>query len=272
MSDNYELVGSIRSALLAISDHYDMALIPAKMTAGVKLPTAPSPDSHMKYAGKVYAESPAPTNLDVIETRRRTHADLLHYTRVIQFEVTDIDGGTIATRIDGGNVDELCDFIGRWADRLATECPAEAERAASDLAAHGRKLKGHALPNKRDWMPVGDCPVTVADADGNSVQCGAKVRAYTDKQFIQCPECGTEDTLAWWMSQIVPEGSDTATATQVIAYVAMRGSLILHHDQIRKWASLGHIQRHGKDVKGRTLYSSSAVLAYAQDRVKEEVA
>jgi hypothetical protein len=74
------------------------------------------------------------------------------------------------------------------------------------------------------------------------------------------------------MSQIVPEGSDKATATEVIAYVAMRGSQIIHHDQIRKWASLGHILRHGKDVKGRTLYSSSAVLAYAQQQTKEEVA
>ena len=91
-------------------------------------------------------------------------------------------------------------------------------------------------------------------------------------QFIKCPGCGTEDTIDWWISQIVPEGSDKATATEVIAYVAMRGGEILHHDQIRKWKSLGHIRGHGKDVKGRTLYSSAAVLAYAMTKTKEAAA
>jgi hypothetical protein len=74
------------------------------------------------------------------------------------------------------------------------------------------------------------------------------------------------------MSQIVPEGSDLAHADAVIACVTMRTFQPLTHGQLRQWAYLGNIQRHGKDTKGRTLYSSKAVLAYAQHQIKEEAA
>ena len=262
MSDNYELVGSIRRACNDIADHYEGALDGPRRGGSVG-------------GGSGSKEPPLPVSAHILDVRRDTHTDLAHWARVVYELVRNGEGGQISQRITDDEQQQpmaLAAFIGHWAQGLADADQGEAELCAEELRGHADKLRRLALPDRRDWMPIGDCPVTVADPAGNPVACGVKVRAYPDKQFIQCPGCGTEDTLAWWMSQIVPEGSDRATATQVIAYVAMRGSLILHHDQIRKWASLGHIKRHGKDVKGRTLYSSAAVLAYAEKQTKEEVA
>lgn len=287
MSEPYETVGAIRRACYAIADHYDMALIPAKLTSGVKLPTQASDDAKMKYAAKVFAHSPAPTSVDVLDARRGAYNDLLHYTRIIQFEVTNINGGLIQTRVDAGNVRELCAFIERWAEKLAEQCPAEAMQAADDLPKHGQALKGYALPSKRDWMPLGDCPITVADADGNSVECGHRVRAYNREQdslvwssdadasartveriqFIRCPGCGHEDTLAWWMSQIVgnPEAKPLVTADELISVVARDLGHILTHATIRQWVHRNQIPKAGKDAKGRNLYDHAIVVALIRE-------
>jgi hypothetical protein len=125
-------------------------------------------------------------------------------------------------------------------------------------------------------MALGECPVTVADAQGNSVPCGTPLRAYPDEdethRFVKCHGCGTEDTIEWWMSQIVPEAADHTHAKAIIACVAMRTGTLVTDTLLWKWASRGFIQRHGKDLKGRTLYSSAAVLAYVQHQIKEEAA
>lgn len=291
MTDIYQTVGSIRRSLVSIRDHYDMALIPPSRV-GMKEPTKAVTGEKMKYAGKTMRHSPPPVDVGVLQARIAAHSDLSHYCRVILFEVTDINGRPIQTKLRPDDPVMLAWFVDTWAQRLVEQVPLEAEVCERDLAKHARVLKHLALPSRRDWMPIGDCPVTIADADGNSVPCGAKVRAYDRTevesswssssetserklkriQFIKCPGCGTEDTLGWWMSQIMPEGSDLATATEVITYVAMHAGVIIRHDQIRQWASRDHIQRHGKDDKGRTLYSSGAVLAYAKDQIEEEAA
>jgi|SRR5690348_8236743 len=281
MTERYQTVGAIRRACNDISDHWEGSLSGPRVTGSIG-----------GSAGS--KEPPTPVGVDVLDARRDAHGDLAHWARVVLELVVDGEGRRMTWTLPDDDTQPLAlaAFVSHWAERLADIDQAEAELCAEELAKHGHKLKALALPDRRDWMPIGDCPVTVADADGNSVECGATVRAYdrvaestawTSEadgagrkieriQFIRCPGCGTEDTLAWWMSQIIPEGSDRATASEVIAYVAMCAGLILHHDQIRKWASLGNIQRHGKDVKGRTLYSSAAVLAYARRQEKEAVA
>jgi hypothetical protein len=262
----YQLVGAIRRACIAIRDHYEGSLDGPRKGGNVG-------------GGAASEEPPLPVSVHVLDARRETHMDLAHYARVIYGEVRDINGGEIQTRIsddEQGQPLELAAFIDRWAQRLAEEVPIEAETCADDLARHARRLKALALPDRRDWMPLGECPVTVADDAGNAVECGTQVRAYPDEdevhRFVTCPGCGTEDTIQWWMSQIVPEASDLAHASAVIACVAMRTMKPLSHEQLRQWASREVIQRHGKDMKGRTLYSLAAVLAYVQTQTKEEVA
>lgn len=269
MTDDYQTVGSIRRSLVSIRDHYDMALIPPSR-AGIKEPTKAVTGEKMRYAGKIMRHSPPPADLAVIQARMDAHSDLSHYCRVILFEVTDINGNPIQTKLRPHDPIMLAWFIDTWAQRLVEECPLEAVVCERDLAKHARTLQRMALPDRRDWMPIGECPVTVADADGNSVPCGAKVRAYQDRHFISCPGCGTEDTLAWWMSQIAPEGADLAHIDAVIACVVARTFKTLTHAQVRQWKARGHIKAHGRDGKGRTLYSSAAVLAYVQHQTKEE--
>lgn len=257
MTDNYELVGSIRRDLAMIVDYYDEALEPVRRASGSQV--------------KASKEPPLPIGAHILDARRETVVDLTYWARFLLDEVRDVNDQPLSRGPQSLHPDDLAPFVSTWVDWLVTNMAEDAANLSSDASKHANALKQLAAPDRRDWMPIGECPVPVA-VDGTSVACGTQVRAYPEKQFIRCPGCGTEDTLSWWMSQIVPEGSDKATATEVIAYVAMRAGEILHHDQIRKWKSLGHIQGHGKDVKGRTLYSSAAVLAYAQSKSKEDVA
>lgn len=280
MTDHYELVGHIRKALTEISDFYDRSLDGPREAGSIG-------------GGNATKEAPAPVPLHTLDVRADAKGSLRYWVGFIHDEVRDHNKETSTTVIDGDNIPAMCEHINRWTDILAGQWPDEAADLLKEARKNGNALHRLALPERRDWIPIGACPVTVADADGNSVACGAQVRAYdrtelddtwtsgTDTiterkvkriQFIECPGCGTNDTLSWWMSQILPEGSDKATASQVITFVAVRGDVVLSHDQIRKWKSLGHIQGHGQDVKGRTLYSCGAVLAYAKDKTKEAVA
>jgi len=252
------LAGQIRRDLYAIVDHYDAALEPARRAAGSQV--------------KVTKEPPLPISAHVLQVRRETATDLTYWARFLLDEVRDVNGNPLQHGPTSVAPDALVPFVARWVDWLITNMPDDADNLAEDAAKHATGLRDIVFPPRRDWMPIGDCPVTVADADGNSVACGTKVRAYPERSFIACPGCGTEDTLAWWMSQIVPEGSDLAHADAVIACVTSRTFRPLTHEQLRQWASRGFVKRHGKDTKGRTLYSSAAVLAYAQTQTKEEAA
>jgi hypothetical protein len=255
---NDDLAGQIRRDLWAVSDLYDEVLEPVRRAAGSHVTTTKTP--------------PLPISAAILDTRAEASRDLHYWARFILDEVRDVNGELMTNRIADTRPETLVRFIVIWVDRIVSEFPDDADNLAREVGEHVRELRQFARPERRDWMPIGECPVTVADADGNSVVCGAKVRAYPDRAFIACPSCGTEDTLAWWMSQIVPEGSDLAHADAVIACVTMRTFRPLSHEQIRKWAHRGFIQRHGKDTKGRTLYSSAAVLAYAQHQTQEDVA
>lgn len=255
MTDSPTLAGRIRRDLYAIADLYDEALEPVRRAAG----------SHVTAS----KEPPLPIGAHILDVRREAANDLAYWARFLLDEVRDVDGETLQHGPTSTDVVDLVPFVARWADWLEAHMADDAENLAGDAEKHAKALRGITDPNRRDWLPIGECPVTVADAQGNAVACGAKVRAYPERQFIACPGCGTEDTLAWWMSQIVPEGSDLAHADAVIACVTSRTFRPLSHELLRKWASLGHVRRHGKDAKGRTLYSSAAVLAYAQNQTKE---
>jgi hypothetical protein len=164
----------------------------------------------------------------------------------------------------------LCLFLERHAQWLSGH-PA-APDAITELRQAANQVRTLAVPKRRDWLPIGDCPVTIANPQGNPTPCAGKVRAYPNRQFIRCPHCGTEDTLAWWMSQIIPEGSDLGNADTVIAFVVSRTFRPISHEQLRQWATRGQVLRHGRDVKGRTLYSSHATLDWVVNQTREAAA
>jgi hypothetical protein len=263
-----DLAGQIRRDLYAIMDLFDEALEPVRRAPGSQV--------------KASKEPPAPIRAHVVDVRSAARTDLVNWAGFILDEIRDIDGNPMTNRLVTATPKALVPFIATWVDHIIREFPADGDLIATKAREHVKALldiSGLAIQNgvivvraPRDWMPIGECPVTVADADGNSVVCGANVRAYAERAFIRCPGCGTEDTLAWWMSQIVPEGSDLAPADAVIACVAMRTMQALNHQSLRHWAHRGHIQRHGKDTKGRTLYSTRAVLAWVTDGIEEDAA
>lgn len=257
MTETYELVGSIRRSLHAIRDHYDGALDGPRRAGSVG-----------GSAGS--KEPPAPVGLHILDARRDAHLDLAHYARVVYMACTDVNGNPITTRITEDERQQphaLADFLDTWADRLADADPTEAAACDRDMARHAKALRSLALPDRRDWVPLGPCPIELEDG-----LCGFLVKAFPEKQTINCSGCGTEGDLYWWMAMLAPEGADLATADGVIACVAGRTGEVLTHDRVWKWGQRGVILTHGKDAKGRTLYSKAAVLAYATDKIKEDVA
>ena len=267
------LAGRIRHDLYTIIDHYDETLEPHQHGT-TKLPTQAAKGTPIRYAPKALKEAPAPVSLHVLDARREAHRDLHFWARFIMGAVTDIDGNPIRTHIDGTNTPALAAFVAHWADRITTDHPDDADNLAQEAAKHARTLRRTAampeIGGDHDEfvihaIGIGRCPVTVDQG-----ACGTKVRAYADRALIKCHGCGTEDTVAWWMSQIAPEGADLATADSVIACVAARTLSTISHDQLRQWATRGHIQRHGKDTKGRTLYSTAAVLAWYTEGQQED--
>lgn len=261
-----DLAGQIRQNLYHILDLYDETLEPVKRANGSQI--------------KASKEPPLPISAHILDIRNATRTDLINWAGFILDEIRDINGNPLTNRLVTATPTALVPFIATWVDHIISDFPDDANLIATKTSRHVQALLGITglaiekgqivIRAPRDWIPIGDCPVTVADAEGNSVVCGAMVRAHADKSFIECPSCGTNDTLSWWMSQIVPEGSDLAHADAVIACVVSRTFQPLTHEQLRQWASRGYVNRHGKDTKGRTLYSSRAVLAYAQHQTKEE--
>jgi hypothetical protein len=267
VTDN--LAGDIRKHLYTIADHYDEALEPPRRPQ-TKMPTETS-DGKIRYATKVMRVSPAPISLDVLDARRDALLDIHFWARFVMGEVTDIHGNPLRCWVDGTNMRGMCQFVATWADRLADDHPDEAQDCLEEVAKHAGKLKGYAFPDRRDWTKIGKCPVMV-DTDEGPAACGATVRAYEGRPTIECQACGTKADLDWWMSQIAPEGSDLNAAADIIATVAWVADKVLTNEQLWQWATRGHIQRHGKDVKGRTLYSSKAVIEWVVKGVKETVA
>lgn len=244
LSDTDRLAGRIRKALYGVIDHYAGAL-----TAG---------GGASFSAVHSTMESRMPVSADVLDARDLCCSRLAGWALLV-LEERDLRYAALHASDAVG----LARFLVVHADWLAGH--EAAKDALEEIASSSRDLKDLDEPRQRDWLPIGECPVIVGDDP-----CGATVRAYTNRHFIACSRCGTEDTLAWWMSQIVPEGgTDLAAADTAIACVVSETFRPLSHEQLRQWATRGYIRRHGKDHRGRTLYSSRALLAYARDGHKE---
>lgn len=276
MTEAYETVGNIRRACQQITDHWEGSLSGPRVSGDIG-----------GSAGS--KEPPAPVSLDILDARHEAHGDLAHWARVVLQTVVDGEGHRMDWTLPDDDTQPLAlaAFVSHWAERLTALDHLEAELCAEELTKHGRRLKSLALPDRRDWIPIGDCPITVADANGNSVECGHQVRAYdqvqdasvwtsdtTDAgrkieriQFIRCPGCGHEDTLAWWMSQIVgnPEAKPLVTADELISVVARDLGHILTHATIRQWVHRNQIPKAGKDAKGRNLYDHAIVVALIRE-------
>jgi hypothetical protein len=211
-------------------------------------------------------EPPPPVALSTLDDRAECCARLAGWALVV------IDERELHPKLDGLDAVMLARFVDTHAGWFA-EHPAGLD-VARELADSARKIERLARPERRDYVVIGECPRTVASAEGEQVVCGRLVRAYPEKNIIKCPGCGHEDTLAWWESVIVPnlEDKPLLTVGELVMVLHRRTGRQIPEGTIRQWASTGHIRRHGKDKRGRTLYDRVAVVAYVEDGAKETAA
>ena len=210
-------------------------------------------------------EPPPPVPLHTIDVRAECCDRLAGWALMIA-ETKDLH-----PRINVRDAPLLARFVEKWAQWLSThEAGGLCEAELTDSA---QKITRLASPERRDYLVIGVCPVSVA-VDGSPAPCGGQVRAYTERNLIQCRRCGTEDTLAWWESQIVPnlEAKALLTGSEVCIVVHRQTTQVVAESTVRQWAVRGFVQRHGKDTKGRTLYSWLAVVMYVQSGQREVAA
>jgi hypothetical protein len=229
MTDNYELVGSIRRDLQRIADNYDEALDPVRRAAG-------SPVKGSK-------EPPLPVSAHILDVRADAHRDLMFWARFLLDEVRDVNGDPLQHGPTSVEVGELVPFVSRWVDWLLREMPDDGENLATEASKHARALSGIVLgPKVREWVSLGDCPLTVA-RDGESVPCEAPLRAYPGKNFIACKGCGHEDTLDWWRAKLVGHRPVLVGAKELVDILLIDLKVSVDADTVRQWAHRGKIAR-----------------------------
>lgn len=150
----------------------------------------------------------------------------------------------------------LVDFIVRWARWFSGH--EAAEDCVGELSTVAGQMRAAVAPIRREWMPIGTCPLGV---DAGEV-CGGQVRAYPERD-PQCARCGTEAVASWWERVMFPdvELSEMVTADELVLVLhrAFGGSPV-KPSTLRQWIKRGVIVASGKDDKGRTLYDRGAVV------------
>jgi len=264
----YEVAAHIRKSLAEIVELYDETLIPQRVTSGVRLPTEAVDGERMRFARRALKDPPMPVSAAVLDARRSCHGDLLHFARSVLMMCVDINGDPIVTQVNHESIPDLCAFLGTWAFALADVDPEEARLLERDMGRHASTLRATAYPPRQESMLLGPCPVTVADPEGNAVVCNHPVRAHAERPLVTCGACGTEDTVDWWMGQILGnhDAKPLVTADELISIIARLTNEVLTHAQIRQWAARNKIPRAGRDAKGRALYDHVVVLGIVRGK------
>lgn len=132
-----------------------------------------------------------------------------------------------------------------------------------------RDVRPVAFRSKPSGVFLGVCPV-----ETETGVCGARLwhdpSGYVGEK-VTCRKCGTTQPLDWWRTALQPnaEAAELLTAQDLVPILAWETNHAISEDQIRQWATRGHIQRHGRDLKSRTLYRREAVLAWVKDKTPE---
>jgi len=244
----------IRKALADIERHYDDTLDPARRASG----------SHVLTS---IVDAPLPISADILDKRAHCRARMTYWCIVV---IRDRDLHT--ERLSGFDVPAMADLLRRHSDWLGEQDGlidrlGRVQHPASELEQCASDLRGIAAPYRRDWHPLGTCPLEVDSEDG-PVICGGQVRAYPDKDPF-CDTCGTVAVTSWWEKVMFddPELTRLLTAAELVLFVHNQFGKVVTEVCIRQWIKRGIITRAGSDDKGRTLFDKGAV-AYAIERRK----
>lgn len=149
-ADPYVTAGKIRRALRDITEHYDAAGNPPKIT-----------DDSEARGGD---QARPPTDVHAIDCR----ADAIrHVSFWAQFILDEVQDGTITTKVRGSDLQEMARFIDTWALALAEQRPDDAsghkEACRQELERDARRLKAVAHGTRTRSIQVGPCPEVIID-------------------------------------------------------------------------------------------------------------
>lgn len=238
MTDPTEIENRLRHDLWTIMSLWDELLIPSS-GAGQRV--------------KASKEPPMPISAHILDVRRTAVADLAFWAKVIH------DKRELTDSLDLGDVFATGRLIERHAAWLVDNEDAD-PGACHDVARIARDVRKIARPERREWVSLGECPVTLA-RNGEQVVCGTEVRAYPDTDFVRCPGCGTEDTRDWWRSKVIGTRPRLVTAVQLVDVLILDVRVSVDVATVRQWVKRGKVTKAGKDERGRTLYDWAQVIA-----------
>ena len=144
--------------------------------------------------------------------------------------------------------------------------------AVAEITDAAEQVRQAAIPQRREWMPIGTCPIEEEQVIGDLADdgtysrgvgvCGGQVRAYPERDPY-CAKCGTEAVVSWWERAMFPdvEISPLVTADELVLVVHRAfGGAPVKPSTIRQWIKRGVIEASGRDTQGRTLYDRGAVV------------
>ena len=150
MTDPYVTAGKIRRALRDITEHYDAAGDPPKI----------SDDSDPRGGD----QARPPTDVHAIDCRADT---IRHVSFWAQFILDEVNDGKITTKVRGSDLGGMARFIDTWALALAEQCPDDAsghkEACRQELERDARRLKAVAHGTRTRSIQVGPCPEVIID-------------------------------------------------------------------------------------------------------------
>jgi hypothetical protein len=105
-----------------------------------------------------------------------------------------------------------------------------------DLGRPGGEPWRLAYPSRATRLYIGDCPVTLADLDGNQSTCGERIYLEPDQPLITCPGCEMQETVEQWQRWIVGEHGGQVDAYAAAADLSMRWCRPVDPALLRQWA------------------------------------
>lgn len=255
MTELADIERALMTALATIRDHW-AALIAPPSSGGVA--SKPAPRSLYTRDDTDERDDDLP-NLDRrIALRHDVTQALNSWARII---VEDRD---LTHHLPlGTDTLGLVEFLERWARWFSGH--EAAQDATDELGAWAGKVRAAAVPQRRDWMPLGSCPLEVDSEDGPTV-CGGQIRAHAGRD-PECQRCGTAAVASWWERVMFPdaETSRLVTADEIVTLLHREFGQVVKPGTVRVWLSRGVIEPSGTDDKGRRLYDKGAVVyAYAK--------